>query len=314
MQVIQGIENYPSFSKYSVIAVGNFDGVHLGHQKILQLLVNEAKKHDFIPVVVTFFPHPEIVFGQQIKLIQTLEQRLKDIKKYGVKAVLVIDFNKKFANLSSTDFIEKIVVKSLKGKEIIVGKDFRFGKNRQGDISNLYNLASKFNFGAMVIPQVFKDGMAVNSSLIRELIQKGNIEKANALLGKPYSIEGTIVKGKAMGKQIGFPTANLQTRNHLLVSGVYISTVTISKKDFPSVTNAGNCPTFPQKITQVECHILNYQKNLYGKSLRINFLKKIRDEIKFSTPAELSFQIKKDLEMAKNYFSSKPSIASPERQ
>ena len=304
MQVIKGFEKYPSFSSESILAIGNFDGIHLGHQKILQLLEEKAKNQALPSLVLTFSPHPEkILGGKIIKMIQTLDQRVREIKKIGIKAVLIVPFDEKFSSLPGQDFIQKIVVNTLKAKVVIIGENFRFGKNREGDISLLRQSASRFNFQVYSIPPVVKDRMTVSSSLIRSSLQDGKIELANDLLGRLYEIEGKVIKGKSRGKALGFPTANIETENEIIPPGVFITTAWIDSKSFPSLTNVGNRPTFNPQETIIESYIINLNKNLYGEKIKINFIKKIRDEIKFKTPDDLSQQIKKDLEKAKDYFS-----------
>jgi len=306
MKIIRGIEKLPSLPGNTVIAIGNFDGIHLGHQKILKFLTKKSKELDLISLVLTFSPHPEkILGGTRIKMLQTLDQRLKEIKKLGIQTVLVASFDEKFSSLSSQEFIQKIVVNILRATAVIVGENFHFGKNREGDIPLLNRAASRYGFQVFSIPSVTKENMIVSSSIIRSLLQEGKIEKAALLLGRFYEIEGKVIKGKSRGKSIGFPTANIQTNNEIVPSGVFITSVTINAKTFPSLTNVGINPTFDRHEANIESYIINFDKNLYGEKIKVNFLKKIRDEIKFSTPEELSAQIKKDLEVAKVYFDLK---------
>jgi riboflavin kinase/FMN adenylyltransferase len=306
MEVIKSFAKLSSFSSASILAIGNFDGIHLGHQRILELLKAKAKNHSLPSLVLTFSPHPDKILGRKtVKMIQTLDQRVEEIRKFGIEAVLIVPFDQKFSSLSGQDFIQNIVVNILKAKVVIVGENFRFGKNREGDISLLRQSASRFNFEVYSIPPVVKDGLVVSSSLIRNFLQDGNVEKANDLLGRLYEVEGKVIKGKSRGKALGFPTANIQTENEIIPPGVFISTARINSKSFPSLTNVGNRPTFHQKETIIECYIINLNKNLYGEKIRVNFIKKIRSEVKFKTPDDLSQQIKKDLEEAKNYFSLK---------
>lgn len=306
MQVIHGSENLPPFSKKSVIAIGNFDGIHMGHQKILKFLTSEAKKLDLFSLILTFSPHPEKILGKgRIKMIQTLEQRLREIKKFDVQIVLVLTFDRKFSKLSSQEFIQKIALNTLKAREIIVGENFHFGRNREGDIHTLRHLSSKLNFKVSSIPPVVINRNIISSSLIRRLLHEGKIEKANVLIGRPYEIEGTVIKGKSRGKALGFPTANIQTANDIIPSGVFITTVKIGSETFPSLTNVGYCPTFNQQDTNIESYIMNFNTILYGEKIRVHFIKKIRDEIKFNTPEKLAQQIKLDLQKAKTYFEVK---------
>jgi len=303
MKIINGFENLPSISKNTITAIGNFDGVHLGHKKILKFLSKKADELGLFSMVLTFSPHPEKILGEtRVKMIQTLDQRLEEIKKFGIQAVLVISFDKKFSNFSGQEFIQKILVNLLRAKVLIVGKNFRFGKNREGDTFLLRRLASRFNLQVFSLPSVSKGEMIVSSSLIRKFLQEGEIEKHNVLLRRTYVIEGEVIKGKSRGKILGFPTANIQTRNEIVPPGVFITNVTIGLKKIPSLTNIGHCPTFGQQETNIESYIINFSKNLYGKKIRIHFIKKLREEIKFDTSEKLSQQIKKDIDTAKDYF------------
>lgn len=303
MQIINGLKNLPSFPKNAIVAMGNFDGIHLGHQKILNFLSQKAKNFNFIPVALTFFPHPEKILGNgRIKMIQTLNQRLEEIAKFNIQVALVLPFDKEFAKLSSENFIKKILVDTLQAEAIVVGEDFRFGKNREGGLATLCSLAPEFKFQVYSISSVSKGGITISSSLIRNLLQKGDMEKARVLLGKPYEIEGKVVKGKSRGKGIGFPTANIITKNEIIPPGVFITTAEVNTQMYPSLTNIGICPTFRQKETNIESFLINFHADLYGETIRIHFLKKIRDEIQFDSPAKLSNQIHNDLEQAKAFF------------
>ena len=303
MEVIEGLETLSSLSKNTIITIGNFDGLHLGHKKILQFLVQEAEKYDLFSLVLTFSPHPDIILGKgKVKMIQTLDQRLKAIEKFGIQAVLITPFNREFFNLSSDDFIQKILVNTLKTEEVVIGENFQFGKNREGNINTLRTLGSRLGFRVHEIPKVIKGGKTVSSSLIRSLLLEGKIEEANLLLGRYYEIEGKVIKGKDRGKILGFPTANIKTENEIIPLGVYISLVTINSNSYPSITNAGLRPTFGQEDMQIESYIIDFNQKLYGQEMVVKFIKKIREEIKFKSPQELSLQINKDLGQAKAYF------------
>lgn len=303
MDVITGLKPPPSLPKNTIVTIGNFDGVHLGHQKILLFLVDQAKKRDLYSLVLTFSPHPEEILSKgRIVLIQTLAQRLKTIEKFGVHGVLVTPFDEQFSNLSSEEFIQKILLDSLRAKEIVIGDNFRFGKNREGDINALQALASRLGFEAHKIPSVIEGGKIVSSSLIRRSLIEGEIEEANTLLGRCYEIKGNVIKGKARGKALGFPTANIEAKNDIIPLGVYISQVRINSETLPAITNAGLRPTFDKEEMQIESYIINFNRNLYGEEIDIIFIKKIRDEMKFKSPEELSLQISRDLEQAKTYF------------
>lgn len=303
MDVITGLRPPPSLPKNTIVTIGNFDGVHLGHQKILLFLVDQAKKRNLYSLVLTFSPHPEEILSKgKIVMIQTLAQRLKTIENFGVHGVLVTPFDEQFSNLSSEEFIQKILLNSLKAKEIVIGDNFRFGKNREGDINALQALASRLGFEAHKIPSVIEGGKIVSSSLIRRSLLEGEIEEVNTLLGRCYEIKGKVIKGKARGKVLGFPTANIEAKNDIIPFGVYISQVRINSETLPAITNAGLRPTFDKEEMQIESYIINFNRNLYGEEIDIIFIKKIRDEMKFKSPEELSLQISKDLEQAKTYF------------
>jgi riboflavin kinase/FMN adenylyltransferase len=303
MEVFHGLKASPSLSKKTIITIGNFDGVHLGHGKILQFLVKESQKYDLFSLVLTFSPHPDIILGKsKVKMIQTLDQRLKAIEGFRVHGVLITSFNKEFSSLSSDQFIQKIAVSALKAEEVVIGENFRFGKNREGNINTFLALGAQLNFRVHEIPKVIKKGRTVSSSLIRALLQDGEIEEANILLGRPYEIEGRVIKGKDRGKALGFPTANIKTENEIIPLGVYVSQALIDSRIYPSLTNAGLRPTFGQEDMQIESYIIDFDKKLYGQKISIRFIKKIRDEIKFKSPEALSRQIQKDLGQAKAYF------------
>jgi len=303
MQIIRCLEDFPSQTKSTVAAIGNFDGIHLGHKKILQFLTKEAKKHKSSSLVLTFSPLPERYFGKKaIKMIQTLDQRLKEIEKNKIDKTLVLPFSKAIANLSSRDFIKKIMIDTLRAEVIIVGNNFRFGKNRSGNVRILQKLSSLCGYKFFSIPAEKRNDRIVSSSLIRSLLQKGAVEEANALLGHPYVIEGTVIKGHSRGKRLGFPTANISTDNEIAPHGIYLSYVFLQGQKRPALTNIGTSPTFGLSDTQIESYLIDFSENLYGQTQKIHLLKKLRDEIKFSSSDLLIDQIKKDLAAAKTFF------------
>ncbi len=310
MKVIRGLENYPSVSSHSIVAIGNFDGVHLGHQKILRCLEKKAKEYDLFSLVLTFFPHPgQVLVKDGIKMIQTLDQRIRGIKKFDIQAALIIPFDERFAQLSGQEFIRNIILKRLKAQAVIVGENFHFGKNREGDTGFLQHLASKYNFRICPVPSVIKDREAVSSSLIRSYLREGKVERASRLLGRSYEIEGTVIRGQSRGKALGFPTANIETENDIIPPGVFITQTRIGTQILSSMTNVGSQPTFDQQGINIESYILNFEKNLYGKHIGIRFLKKIRNEIKFKTPDDLAMQLEKDMKATQMHFGIKNRIS-----
>lgn len=297
------VDDCPHLQSPSVVGIGVFDGLHLGHQKIINNINLKAKESGFLPVVLTFDPHPDAFFSKkQIPLIQTLDQRVQSLLEAGLKRVIVVRFNQKFASLSAEDFLSQVLLGCLKAKIIITGENFRFGHQRQGTPETLKKWGPQMGFTPLTIPSLKVNGQIVSSSYIRELLYSGKIEKANQLLGRPYSIEGVVIPGQARGNQLGFPTANLETSNHLLLSGVFITVVEWQDQKWPALTNVGRCPTFNQNKTQVECHLLNFNGELYGEKMKIHFYHKLRDEKQFPTAKDLAEQIKKDRQEAEDYF------------
>jgi len=303
MQGIKSLKDIPSPPDNCAVAIGNFDGVHLGHRKILHVLTEDAKKNNLFPLLLTFHPHPaKILAKRKIELLQTIEQRLDEIKKSGIQMIVVLSFDHNLSQITAEEFIRTIIIQKLMAKKVIVGDNFRFGKDRDGDVTKLQELASRYGFSIQSIPPVTVHGSAVSSSLIRKLLQKGEIKKANMLLGRPYEIEGTVVRGKSRGKRLGYPTANIHPLNDIAPPGVFISNVGIGSHIYPSITHVGSKPTFNEKDIMIESYIIDYNDSLYKKKLRVSFLEKIREEKKFETPEALSLQIKKDLEQTLIYF------------
>jgi riboflavin kinase/FMN adenylyltransferase len=308
MQKIDNLKDIPSPPDNCAVAIGNFDGVHLGHRKILDVLIQESKKYGLFPLVLTFHPHPaKILAKRKMDLLQTIEQRLNEIKKAGIQMIVVLSFDRSLSLITAEEFIRTIIAQKLKAKKVIVGDNFRFGKDRDGDVAKLQGLASRYGFSLQSIPPVTLQGSVVSSSLIRQLLHQSEIEKANLFLGRPYEIEGTVVRGKSRGKRLGYPTANLHALNDIAPRGVFISEVRIGSQTYPSVTHVGSKPTFDEKDVMIESYIIDYNNTLYQKTLRVHFLKKIREEIKFKTAEALAIQIKKDLEKTQLYFQKRNS-------
>ena len=303
MQIFTSIDDFPDLGRDTVAAIGNFDGIHLGHRHILRILVDEAQKKDMISLVLTFSPHPDIFFGKKpVRMIQTMDQRLQEIEKNNISVVLVLPFSQSIAGLSSRDFIKNIMIDTVHARTIVVGENFRFGKNREGNIRDIKELSSVFNFKFFSIPAQKKNGEVISSSWIRSHLLRGDVEKANRLLGRPYEITGTVIKGQSRGKNIGFPTANILSPNEIFPEGVFITKVYFGDNLRPALTNVGRCPTFKQKETNIESHIIDFSGDLYGQTLGIQFFKKLRDEKTFGTAEQLSAQIAQDQIAAKTYF------------
>lgn len=307
MKIVRTFSELPRFSQPTAVAIGNFDGVHLGHKKIISFLVQRARASGRTSLVLTFSPHPGKKTGAgKIRLLQTETQKLERLSDLGVEMAFLVPFDRQFALLSSRTFYEKIVLSELRAGEIVVGGDFRFGKNREGSIRTLQELAADGPVKIHAIASVRVDGEVVSSSLIRRLLLAGDIIKANRFLGEPYEIRGEVVKGKAIGKGLGFPTANLKSSNEILPAGVFITLVGDGQKDYPSVTNIGTRPTFGHSSLQIETHALDVDIDFYGKQLQVRFLKKLRDEIHFDSAEALAAQIKSDIHTTRRFFESRP--------
>jgi riboflavin kinase/FMN adenylyltransferase len=297
MKVISGLG--PIKFQKSAVAIGIFDGVHLGHQLLIKKMVAEAKKLKAKATVVTFFPHPAHILRPDISLpyLMSMEHRLILLKELGVDLVVVIPFNKKFAQIDPAYFIENFLVGKLKAQSISVGEDFRFGKDRSGNISLFKSLSKICEYRMRAIKPLKQGGEVISSSRLRRLIPEGQLKKAQALLGRPISVLGEVVHGASRGKLLGFPTANVKYLCDVLPPiGVYAVKVVLGKQVFYGMANLGRRPSFKEGSLQVhlEVHIFDFDKNIYGEEILVEFLNKIRNEKAFSSKEALISQIKND--------------------
>lgn len=305
MKVFRGSKAAARKLKRPVVTMGVFDGMHRGHQHIFQKCLRRAKKIDSHAVVYTFEPHPVSVLSPAAAppLLTTLEQKLALFEECGFDATVVEPFDKRFSQLSPENFFKKIIVGHLQTKELYVGYDFTFGAHRSGTTEILRQLGDKNNIGIHVIDAYLLNECLVSSTEIRKRVQAGDMKMAKQLLGRPYCIFGTIVRGEGLGTQIGIPTANLKPENELLPDGgVYATYSYLRGKRYPSVTNIGTRPTFEGKELRVESHLLHFKRQVVGKTMRLDFLKRLRDEIRFASAEELVKQIHHDIETAQRYF------------
>jgi len=288
--------------KNSVIAIGNFDGVHLGHQKVLKEAYQKAKRNNLKFGVVTFEPAPTMFFNKNIKnhRINSVEQKIYYLKKLKLNFLILINFNQSFSNISAKDFIKQVLVNKLKSKYIFISQNFKFGKKRLGNVNTLKSLEKMYLYKTIVTFPHQENNKTISSSLIRKIISKGNVQEARKLLGRPWSIEGEVVKGEQRGSKIGFPTCNIKLNSYTLPKlGVY--SIRAETKNFKKggIANIGYRPTFNGKSLLLEVNIFGIKKNLYKKILKISFIKFIRAEKKFKNINELKRQIKKDIDIAK---------------
>ena len=305
MKIFHGTEN-ANILRPTVLTLGVFDGLHLGHQKIMQTVVERAEAISAVPTAITFDPHPRAVLHPESAppLLQTLDQRLAALEVLGIKQAIVIRFNREFAAQDAETFIRETIFERLQAREVYLGKGFEFGRNRGGNIELLKKISEELGFYAAEVPEVCLHGQRISSSKIRELLKEGKVNRARRMLGRPYGVEGQIEHGSQRGHEIGFPTANLKPRNRVIPKfGVYVTATLIDGKWRRSITNIGVRPTFEKDVEpSIETYVFDFDNNLYGDVLRIRFLHRIRDEKKFSGIEELKTQIQKDTRRALNYF------------
>ena len=307
--MVRSVKLYNNFQinkkhKNSIILIGNFDGVHLGHQKLFRLAQNYKKRYSLKIGVLTFEPMPKMFFDKDLKnfRISSFNQKINLLQKQKVDFVIAKKFSKKFSKIKSTNFLKKILFQKLKAKFIFVSDNFRFGNKREGNVKQLIKYESFFNYKIVKPQPLIKDNRVISSSLIRNYLQKGKLVSANKLLNRKWSIEGKVQKGRQIGKKIGFPTANIDIKNYIIASrGVYAirARVKKSKNSIKGIANLGYRPTFKGKKILLEAHLFNFSGNLYNKYLTVEFIKFIRKEKKFKTVDQLKKQINIDLLIAK---------------
>ncbi len=302
MQLVKNFHNIKPNFQNTVLTIGNFDGVHLGHQEILNNAKRIASSENLKSALLTFEPHPlKVIKPNQIfdKKLSSLSQKLSFLKSQNLADVVFIgSFNKKLANLSAEDFVKKILVEKLKIKHLIIGYDFIFGKDRLGDANLLQQLAGVYNFSFhQIAAKSGNDSQVYSSTKIRNLISNGDIKAANQMLGRSYKIEGIIIEGKKLARTLGFPTANFLPRKDLIRPkfGVYKANVLLDDKNYPAILNFGIKPTFSGTKPLFEVHIFNFENQIYGKKIAVELLDFIREETKFNSIEELKEQIAKDI-------------------
>ena len=310
MKIFNGFEKLTSI-KNPVLTIGTFDGVHLGHQKILQQLNTEAAAIDGESVLFTFFPHPRMVLFPEnhgLKLIQTQEEKIEKLKSCGLQNIIILPFTKEFSNLTATEFVEDFLVKKLKIKKIVIGHDHQFGKNREGSFDFLKKISSLYNFEVIEIPAQEIDEVNISSTRIRKAIENGQIEIANRYLGNPFEINGTVIKGKQLGRKIGFPTANILIDSAIKIIpnlGVYAVEIMVPNHSlYKGMLNIGVRPTITNEQTiSIEVNIFDFDNNIYGSKIKVRFLSRVRDEIKFNSIEDLTKQLQQDEKTIREHIS-----------
>ncbi len=280
----------------SAVAIGNFDGFHAGHRRIIETLTEAARRQRLESVVLAFHPHPRIFLGQAIRLISTDRQRLELLKGQALDRLFFIDFAS-VASCPAGDFVRDVLLGTLGLKILVVGEDFRFGRGREGDLAFLGRQAAARRFTLIEAPGVEFDGCRVTSSLIRKKLAAGAICEANRMLEKPYFIDGIVVRGAGRGTALGFPTMNIASDNAILPGGVFHTEVDLAGRRYTSATFIGRAPAFanPERPLRVETHVPGFRSMVYGKRIRLHFIDKIRSERQFASPGELAEQIRRDI-------------------
>ena len=305
MRLFHGTDN-AEIARPTVLTLGVFDGLHLGHQLIMKTVVDRARAIGAVPTVITFEPHPRAVLHPESAppLLQTFDQKIEALGVLGVQQTIVIHFDEAFSHIRAEDFLRDVVVDRLHAKEVYLGRGFAFGHNREGNIELLRKISSKLGFIADEVPEVGLRGQRVSSSRIRELLLRGQVNLARRMLGRPYGVEGPVVHGAERGSQIGFPTANIHPHNRVIPrGGVYVTATLIDGQWRRSVTNIGTRPTFESgSASSVETYVMNWSGDLYGDVVRVRFLYRLRDEKKFGSIDELTSQIEHDVARAGRYF------------
>jgi riboflavin kinase/FMN adenylyltransferase len=302
MRVFHGIEAVQGKLKNPAITIGNFDGVHRGHQALFQMVKDWAEKLSGESVVMTFDPHPlQVFFPQKTpSFITSHLKKLDLIARCGIDATIVVAFDKEFSRMSAREFVEVVLVEKIGVKAIIVGYDYRFGHSREGDIGFLKQLGDQYGFKVETVGGIRVNDTVVSSTAIRHMILNGKIREANKLLGRSFEVSGTVIAGRKRGVTLGFPTANI--RMPAMTSprtGVYVIEAEVDGKTYGGAANLGYNPTFGDTDLSLEAHLFDFDQDIYGKPITIRFIDRLRDELRFSGPAELVVQITKDVANAK---------------
>lgn len=309
MNIFNSISSFTT-KKKTIVTIGTFDGVHIGHKKVLQKLHNLAIEKDAESVLLTFFPHPRMVLQQDlnIKLLNTIEEKKHLISEFKLDHLIIHPFDLEFSRLTAEDFVKTILVDQLNICSIIIGYDHRFGRNRTATIDDLIEFGTKYNFDVQQITAKEIDEIAISSTKIRNTLLEGDIETANTFLGYNYTLSGLVIEGKKIGRTLNFPTANIKIdEEYKLIpqNGVYIVSVEMNKSTYFGMMNIGTNPTISNSNQSIEVHIFDFNQSIYNQNIKICFLERIRDEEKYASLDELKKQLEKDkifsLARIKNY-------------
>ncbi|MCC4227407.1 bifunctional riboflavin kinase/FAD synthetase [Zunongwangia profunda] len=305
MEIHKGASAFKS-DKPTVVTIGTFDGVHAGHQKIIKRLVDSARANNLESVILTFFPHPRMVLQKEsgIKLINTIEERTDILEQSGIDHLVIHPFTMQFSRLTAREFVKEILVEKLRAKKVIIGYDHRFGRNRTANINDLKRFGEEFDFEVEEITRQDIEEVAVSSTKIRTALEEGRVEKANNYLRHPFSLKGEVVKGRGLGKEFNYPTANINiAEDYKLIpkNGVYVVRSVIEGETYFGMMSIGTNPTVGGTSRTIESFFFKLDKDLYGKRLKIDLLIRIRDEKKFNSVEELKLAMKQDEAFSKQY-------------
>jgi riboflavin kinase/FMN adenylyltransferase len=305
MRLFHGTDN-AEIQRPTVLTLGVFDGLHLGHQLIMKTVAERAREVGAVPTVITFDPHPRAVLHPESAppLLQTFDQKIEALRILGIEQTIIIRFTNEFARVRAEEFLRDVIGERLQAREVYLGRGFAFGHNREGHIDLLKRVSGELGFHADEVPEVRLRGQRISSSRVREVLAAGRVNLARRMLGRPYGVEGQVVRGDERGHQLGFPTANLVPQNRVIpADGVYVTATLLENEWRRSVTNIGTRPTFEEESNRlVETHVMNWSGDLYGDVVRVRFLHRLRAEKKFASVDHLRTQIEKDITRAHRYF------------
>lgn len=309
MKIIQNISNYKSSPRKTILTLGTFDGVHIGHRSIIDKIVEEGKKRNLESVVLTFFPHPRMVLQQDdsLRLLNTIDEKAELLEKLGLDTLIVHPFSQEFSRLTAEEFVKDVLVEQLNIGKIIIGHDHRFGRNRTATIDDLAEFGKEYGFEVEQISAEVIDNNSVSSTKIRKALENGEIELANSYLGHSYFLTGTVIEGKQLGRKLNFPTANLKIdESYKLIPkiGVYVVEAKIENTIYKGMMSIGYNPTVTEsKEINIEVNLFDFDQIIYGKEVRVYLLDRIRDEEKFDSVEILKRQLEKDKEYSLHFFS-----------
>lgn len=304
MEIIN-LLNYKEIRFNTAIALGNFDGIHIGHQKLIKTMIAKSRKLGIKSSLLLFENHTKATIdSNKPKMITTNEQKFKIAEGLGIDIIYIVKFDEKIMKLSAEEFIRDIIIEKMNGKLVVVGFDYRFGYKASGNAEYLLDLGRKYNIDVEVLDPIYDNNKVISSTTIRELIIDGDMIKVAEVLGRPYSIIGEVISGKNRGNKLGFPTANIEADNNYVVpkNGVYMSNAIVNGKKYISATNIGYNPTFNENMLKIETHILGFEGIIYGETIEVEFIEFLRDDMKFENKEDLINQMKIDIDMIKQRY------------